>query len=295
MKEFHKRLKEAMCLRNITQSELCEKTGIPKSAMSQYISGSFRPKQERTYLLAKALNVNEAWLMGYDVDIETHPPVMTIGERIREQRKKVGISVDELAEILGKNRATIYRYESSDIEKLPTTVLEPLARALQTTPAYLMGWDDAEASEIHLSKLSQTEFDVVEPPTSFAKIPVVGEVAAGITSFADMQIIDYIACDTSILNDGYDYCYLKVKGDSMEPKISEDDLVLIRVQETVDSGSYAVVLVDDDNGLVKRVEYDRKHLELISENPYYPPRKFYGEEMNRVRIFGKVVKIERYL
>ena len=50
--------------------ELCEKTGIPKSAMSQYRSGSFKPKADRIYLLSKALNVSEAWLMGYDVPME---------------------------------------------------------------------------------------------------------------------------------------------------------------------------------------------------------------------------------
>lgn len=66
MKEFYQQLKKAMNERNITQTELCRKTGIPKSAMSQYISGVFKPKQERTYLIAKALGVNEAWLSGYE-------------------------------------------------------------------------------------------------------------------------------------------------------------------------------------------------------------------------------------
>lgn len=70
MKEFHNQLKYAMSEKNITQKELCEKTGIPKSAMSQYISGAFKPKQKRTYLIAKALQVNVAWLMGYDVPME---------------------------------------------------------------------------------------------------------------------------------------------------------------------------------------------------------------------------------
>lgn len=64
---------------------------------------------------------------------------MKIGQKIKLKREQIGLSVDELAEILGKNRATIYRYKSSEIEKLPTTVLEPLAKALKTTPAYLMG------------------------------------------------------------------------------------------------------------------------------------------------------------
>ena len=66
MAEFHKQLLKAMDLKGITQKELCKKTNIPKSAMSQYMSGKFKPKQKRTYLLAKALDVNEAWLMGFD-------------------------------------------------------------------------------------------------------------------------------------------------------------------------------------------------------------------------------------
>ena len=70
MSDFCKRLKKAMEIRGISQSELCEKTGITKSAMSQYISGAFKPKQARTYLLAKALDVNESWLLGYDVPME---------------------------------------------------------------------------------------------------------------------------------------------------------------------------------------------------------------------------------
>lgn len=70
MTEFHIRLQQAMDMRKINQTELCEKTGIPKSAMSQYISGAFKPKQKRTYLLAQALDVDEAWLMGYDVPME---------------------------------------------------------------------------------------------------------------------------------------------------------------------------------------------------------------------------------
>ncbi len=66
---------------------------------------------------------------------------MNIGERIKNRRLELGLSVDEVAEKIGKNRATVYRYESREIENLPTSVLEPLAKALQTTPAFLIGWD----------------------------------------------------------------------------------------------------------------------------------------------------------
>lgn len=69
---------------------------------------------------------------------------MTIGQKIKELRKQLNMSVDELATKLGKNRATIYRYERGDIENLPLDVLEPLANALETTPGYLMGWEDKQ-------------------------------------------------------------------------------------------------------------------------------------------------------
>ena len=73
MAEFREQLQKAMEAKGITQAELCKRTGITKSALSQYLSGSFKPKQKRTYLLAKALNVNEAWLIGMEsADMERH-------------------------------------------------------------------------------------------------------------------------------------------------------------------------------------------------------------------------------
>lgn len=63
-------------------------------------------------------------------------------ERIRERRKKLGLSANDVAEALGVSRATVYRYESADIEKLPTTIIEPLAKILRCSIPYLMGWED---------------------------------------------------------------------------------------------------------------------------------------------------------
>lgn len=88
---------------------------------------------------------------------------MTIGERIKFRRRELGLSVDEVANALEKNRATIYRYESNDIEKLPITVLEPLARVLKTTPAKLMGWNDtSEERKLNdLVLISKHELNII--------------------------------------------------------------------------------------------------------------------------------------
>lgn len=81
---------------------------------------------------------------------------MRIGERIKQRRLELGYTADALAKLLNKNRATIYRYENGDIENMPIDVLEPLAKALNTTPAYLMGWQ--EPHQVATSTLSkQTE------------------------------------------------------------------------------------------------------------------------------------------
>lgn len=69
---------------------------------------------------------------------------MNIGQRIKERRKELKISADELAKRLGKDRSTIYRYEKGDIENLPLDILEPIAKALDTTPQYLMGWEKVQ-------------------------------------------------------------------------------------------------------------------------------------------------------
>ena len=67
---------------------------------------------------------------------------MKIGTRIKQRRLEIGMSVEELADALKKNRATVYRYENGDIENMPTSILEPIARILNTTPAYLMGYEE---------------------------------------------------------------------------------------------------------------------------------------------------------
>lgn len=96
---------------------------------------------------------------------------MTIGERISKRRQELGLTADEIAEKLGKSRATVYRYENGEIESLPTTVLEPLAKVLRTTPAFLMGWTDnpdggsserEQAEKKSAPELSETDREALE-------------------------------------------------------------------------------------------------------------------------------------
>ncbi|MFR7589833.1 MAG: helix-turn-helix domain-containing protein [Longibaculum sp.] len=82
MKSFSNRLIFAMTKKNIKQSELVKQTGINKGALSSYINGRYEPKQNNIYLLAKALDVNEAWLMGYDVPMERNVNDLFVGSEL---------------------------------------------------------------------------------------------------------------------------------------------------------------------------------------------------------------------
>ena len=91
------------------------------------------------------------------------------------------------------------------------------------------------------------------------------------------------------------YIWVNVQGDSMSPLIDDGSKILIKKQESVDSGQIAVVLIDGEEAVVKKIQYGKDWIELISVNPYYPPRRFEGSEVLRVRVVGLVKQIMKEL
>ena len=87
------RIRKALSIRNMRQADLCEKAGISKSTLSEYLSGRYLPKQDKTFLIAQALNVDPVWLMGYDVPMEKTQPmakkIPLTEERLSEGEKLV--------------------------------------------------------------------------------------------------------------------------------------------------------------------------------------------------------------
>lgn len=217
---------------------------------------------------------------------------------LKKRRLELGLTMLEVATAVGVSEATISRYESGNIKNMRRDRIEKYAAVLKVKPSAFIEDENASPSSTPYPRnatptITGNNLEVVPPPDAMVRIPVIGRVAAGLQCFADMQIEEYAPCDASLLHTGYDYVYLRVTGDSMEPELHEGDKVLVQVRDTVESGDYAVVIVDGDDGLVKKIEYSKTQLTLISENPYYPPRRFQRDEMNRVRIFGKVVGLSR--
>ena len=124
-------------------------------------------------------------------------------------------------------------------------------------------------------------------------VPVLGDVAAGIPIEAVENIVDYEEIDTAMASTG-EYYGLRIKGSSMEPRIREGDVVIVRQQEDADTGDTAVVLVNGDSATVKRIKKEPDGgLWLLPNNPAYDPQHYSPSEVEHkpVRIIGKVVEL----
>lgn len=119
-------------------------------------------------------------------------------------------------------------------------------------------------------------------------IPVFESVSAGFGAYADDQILDYCPFIINSEREAAETIAIRVTGDSMSPKIEDGDIIRVHKQDSVDSGSIAVLLLDGEEGLVKRVVYGDDWIELHSINPYYPVRRFEGEDVMRLRVVGLV-------
>lgn len=210
----------------------------------------------------------------------------TIGNRIRNRREELGLSQDELGKRLGyKSRSSINKIEL-DQRNLTQSKIKAIADALETTPSYIMGWDEPD-QKFDEEKLKF--FDNLFPIT-VKKFPLLGNIACGKPIFADEHFETYVEAGANIKAD---FC-LRAKGDSMiGARIQDGDIVFIHKQEMVDDGEIAAVLIDDEATL-KRVYYDQENgiLQLFAENPQYKTMRFTGEELDHIRILGKAVAFQ---
>lgn len=208
---------------------------------------------------------------------------MTLGERIRELRQKSGLTQEELAKEIGYSTKTSISKMENDLLDINQSTIVALARALKTTPSTLMGWEDDSKEHSNIR-------DVV-PNNKIHMIPIYATVSAGFGAYAEDNVVDYIPMIIDNPYDVKDTIGIQVKGDSMYPKIEDGDTIIVRKQESVDSGSVAVLLLDGEEGLVKKVEYGRDWIELHSFNPEYKTRRFEGMDVLRLRVVGKVLKV----
>lgn len=196
-------------------------------------------------------------------------------ERLKKTIEKSGYSYAELEKKTGVSKSALQRYASGLTKKIPVDVIIAVGNAVGVSSAWIMCWDEG--------KNIPTGFN---PAPKMVKRPRLGAISCGDPIMSEQNFEGYddvpedVNCDFTLL----------CEGDSMiGARICDGDTVYIKQQPTIENGQIAAVLIDGTEKLLKRVYITEDSIILQAENPAYPPRSFFKEEMNRVSIIGRAV------
>lgn len=204
---------------------------------------------------------------------------MDFKDRLRELRLSRGLTLQQVADYVGLQKAAIYKYEHGLTVNPKRSLIEKLAVLFQVSPSYLLGINDDEEKS--------------DSVTKGVRIPVLGNVAAGIPITAITDVEDWEEIPEKLASSGT-YFALRIKGQSMEPRICNGDVVIVRQQSDVDTGDVAIVLVNGDEATVKEVKKLDTGIMLIGWNTaVYSPRFYSAKDIKSlpVKIIGKVVEL----
>ena len=194
---------------------------------------------------------------------------MEFHENLQKRRKALGFTQLELGKRLNLAESTISLYESG--KRFPDLeTLKNISEVLQAPISILMG-----------------------ESIKGVKIPVLGNIAAGIPLEAITDVIDYEEISTSIAASG-EYFALRIKGNSMSPRICDGDVVIVKKEDSVENGDVAIVLVNGNEATCKEVQFSKEGLTLIGWNvSEFTPMFFTKEDVQSlpVRIIGRVVEV----
>ena len=206
-----------------------------------------------------------------------------IGNRIKQLRHEKGLTQEELGKRLGVQKAAVQKWESGAVKNLKRETLKKLSEIFEVSPAvFIESYDERP-------NISAVYTDEIY------RIPVFESISAGFGAYADSLVVDYIPVFIKNHAKLPLLMGIKVQGDSMYPTIEDGDIIIVRRQSAVDSGSIAVMLIDGEEGVVKKIEHGKDWIDLISINPMYPKRHFQGEELTRIRVLGLVKQVIKEL
>lgn len=198
------------------------------------------------------------------------------GAYIKRLRNERGMTQEELGELLGVKKAAVQKWESGRVKNLKRDTIKKMAEFFGVSPALFIGSEGEEKND---------------SDSGIYQIPVYESVSAGFGSYADSAITEFTPITVNNPSEVPYLMGIKVEGDSMYPKIEDGDTIIVRRQSSVDSGSIAVILIDGEEGVVKRIEYGKDWVDLVSINPEYKTRRFSGKEAARLQVVGLVKKV----
>lgn len=205
---------------------------------------------------------------------------LNIGKRIEKARELRELTMDDLANRIGVAKSTIQRYEKGKINTIKIPVIDAIARELNVNPSWIVGKSDKmePSYEAHHSTAHT--------------IRVLGRVAAGIPIDSIEETIDQEEISDELYRTGT-FFGLRIKGDSMSPRIQDGDTVIVRSQEDAESDQIVIALINEHDGVCKKLRKLENGLMLISLNPSYEPMIFSKGEIDTmpVKIIGRVVEV----
>lgn len=205
---------------------------------------------------------------------------MTIGEKIKSQRKALGLTQTELGAKLGVQKNAVSKWECGRVDDIPSSKIKAMAQLFGVQPSFLI--DDAIDS---LPSPTITEDTVT--------FPVITSVAAHYdgVSIDESTTGEKIEVPRAYLKGrkAEEFCAMRVRGDSMFPAFQNGDVVLVLRQSTMNhSGEIGVISYGDDEMTIKRINYadGEDWLELVPLNPAYPPRRIEGVDLESCHVIG---------
>lgn len=199
--------------------------------------------------------------------------------RIKELRKEKGLKQTELAAILNVTQGALSSWETGRYD-IGNDDLKKLADFFGVSADYILGRDDISKLPGYIGKVTENK-----------KIPIIGSVKCGPNGLAFEYIDGFVSIDESYSGN---IVAFRCKGDSMKDLgINDGDIAIVRQQDDVECGELAVVIVNGDEGTLKRVRKFDGGIVLEAANPDYPPRIFTGEDLNKIKIMGKVLETRK--
>ena len=233
------------------------------------------------------------------LNIRKRGAIMHIGELIKKYRIDNKLTMEEMGKLLDVSKAYISMLEKNKNSRSGKPIAPSTAIFKSVANLYNISLDDL-LKQLDDEQPITLDVNVIDNGINFSKrvgvqIPILGSVIAGTPISAIEDILGYEEITPELASTGTFFC-LKVKGNSMEPRLFEDDIIVVKQQPDIESGDVAVVLVNGDEATVKQIKKADNGITLIGYNvAVYPPTFYSNEDIINlpVTIIGKVIELRR--
>ncbi len=300
MKVNISKIKELAKEKGISIAFICKKFGMGRSYFNDILksNGGDIPN-DRLSIIIKILDTSLEYLTDQTDDKSAKPTLSTSDNQIQSNdsfdmfwERFVRLCVENntkpnpVAKQLGISSGAVTRWKNGAVPH--STALAKIADFFGVPVSYFSEEKEQDTDRKGITFPSPEANAIFLNDKNIYMIPLFESVSAGFGACAVSDVLDYVPCYITNPADAENSICIKVTGDSMHPKIEDGDIIQVHRQTSVDSGQIAVILLDGEEGLVKKVVYGDNWIELHSINPMYPMQRFEGRDVLRIRVVGLV-------